>query len=389
MLYLKVGTMVTTESELEEKIKKLLIPKTSEVKRKANGILKYDYLVPGGPYDQLWDWDAYFIGKAISTWLPSEAIYMKNTVLNILEVASDDGFCPGCIRPDGFSKTLRQTKPFAAQGAYFASIKLNDFSWIKPYYEKLKKLVLFRENDSNYEKYGLCAWWNAMESGADNDVSLISDKECSVLSPDLNTFLYLDYDCFSKIAEELGFFEDKVMFYEKSQTIKENINKLLWCEEDDTYYCFDIYKNNFIRAVSYTSMLPLYAGMVEAHRAKKFIERYVLKEVKLLSPFGVRTLNKQHSSYNNENIIYPCSNWQGPVWVIVNYMYCISLSRYGYKEEALDIAHRVIKMCINDIKITGGMHESYSGDTGEPLAAPNFISWNLLLINLCEEIREL
>lgn len=381
--------MYEKQSEIEEKIKKLLIPKTAEVKRKSSGILKHDYLVPGGPYDQLWDWDAYFIGKAISTWIPSEAIYMKNTVLNILEVANDDGFCPGCITPDGLSKTLKQTKPFVAQGAYLSSQKLKDFSWIKPYYEKLKNLVLFREKEdsSNFKKYGLCAWWNAMESGADNDVSLISDKESSILSPDLNTFLYFDYDCFSKIAKELGFNEDEVIFHEKSEKIKENMNKLLWCQEDDAYYCFDIYKNDFVRVISYTSILPLYAGIVEVSKAKRFIEKYVLNEDKLLSPFGIRSLNREDRLYNNENIIYPYSNWQGPVWPIINYMYCISLSRYGYKEQALDIAHRVIRTCLKDLETTGGMHENYSGETGEPLAAPNFISWNLLLMNLCDEIR--
>ena len=31
------------------------------------------------------------------------------------------------------------------------------------------------------------------------------------------------------------------------------------------------------------------------------------------------------------------------------------------------------------------MHKDYNTETGEPLAAPNFISWNLLVANMLKE----
>lgn len=375
-------------TQLENKIKELLLPKTVEIKRKASGFLKYDYLVPGGPYNQLWDWDAYFMGKALSMWIPSEAIYLKNIVKNILKFTDEKGFCPGCLKPDGPSKSLRQIKPFIAQSAYLASTKLGDFTWLKPYYEKLKLLVLYREKNSYHEEIGLCSWWNAMESGADNDIALISTEDNSIISPDLNAFLYLEYECFSRISREIGFIEDSKEFIQKCSKLKENLNKYLWCDEDDTYYCFDIIKKKFVRAVTYTCTVPMYAGIVDNKRAERFIKRYMLNEDKLWSCYGLRTLTKDYKNYNNENIIMPYSNWQGPVWPIANYIYCLGLARYGYKKEALDIAHRVIKLCVDDIEALGGMHENYNAETGEPLAAPNFISWNLLLMNLCDEIRE-
>ena len=33
--------------------------------REPNGTLKNPYLVPGGPYDQSWDWDSVFTGLAL------------------------------------------------------------------------------------------------------------------------------------------------------------------------------------------------------------------------------------------------------------------------------------------------------------------------------------
>ena len=34
----------------------------SKVIRRANGALPYDYVVPSGVYEELWDWDALFTG---------------------------------------------------------------------------------------------------------------------------------------------------------------------------------------------------------------------------------------------------------------------------------------------------------------------------------------
>jgi alpha,alpha-trehalase len=228
-----------------------------------------------------------------------------------------------------------------------------------------------------------------MESGADNDIALISTEENSIISPDLNAFLYLEYECFSKISRELGFTKDSEDFIDKCSRLKGNINKYLWCDEEDTFYCYDSVQKKFVRVVTYTCAVPLYAGIVDDTKAKRFIERYMLNEDKLWSCYGLRTLTKDNKKYNNENIIKPYSNWQGPVWPIANYIYCLGLARYEYKVEALDIAHRVINLCINDIETSGGMHENYSSETGEPLAAPNFISWNLLMMNVCDEIRDL
>lgn len=372
----------------EEEIKKLLIPKTSQVKRKSQGVLKHDYLVPSGPYDQQWDWDAFFIGMAISTWIPTEAAYLKNITCNIMEQADDEGFCPGCLKPEGPTKVLKHVKPFVAQGAYLASERLHDYSWLKEYYTVLKKVVGYRERISWHKVYGLASWWDAMESGADNNVSLFNYPENSIIAPDLNTFLYLEYRAFAKISEELGYVSESTEFLEKSEKIKQAINQYLWCEEDGIYHTLNTKDGSFIKHISYSGVVPLWAYIPDEKRARILIEQNVLCPDKLYSPHGIRTLAVGDKFYNQENIITPYSNWQGPVWPIANYLHILGLQHYGYKKEAKEIARRVCENCIRDIKMSGGMHECYNADTGESLAAPDFISWNLLLMNLPEELTQ-
>jgi alpha,alpha-trehalase len=380
--------MESEREALKKEILERLVEKTGYIKRKAQGMLKHDYLVPEGPYFQQWDWDAFFMGMALSSWIPSEAVYLKNITLNILEMADEEGFCPGCLTPDGPSKTLKHIKPFTAQGAFIASEKLGDYSWIEPYYEKLKKIVLYRQKHYWHEEYGLASWWDAMESGADNNIAIQGYKENTVLAPDLNTYIFLEYKAFANIARSLGYEDENEEFLRKAEQISENINKYLWCREDKAYYTFDTVKKTFIKRISFSSMIPLWARLAPMDRAKVFIEGYMLKPEKLWSDYGIRSLSRDDLDFNQANIIKPCSNWQGPVWPIANYLHCHSLSSYGYKEEALENAQKVIRLCIKDLDTSGGMHENYNSETGEPLAAPGFASWNMLLMNLIGELEE-
>ncbi|MFA6354056.1 MAG: hypothetical protein WCW93_03940, partial [Candidatus Paceibacterota bacterium] len=206
--------------DLAIEIKKLLSAKKAEVKRKATGYLKHDYLVPAGPYQEQWDWDGFFIGMCLASEIPSEAIYLKNWSLNYLEHIGKDGFIPGLVTPQGIDKRLKHIKPFLAQGVYFSSRFLNDFSWLKPYWSSLKKAVLYREKIYFDSKRGLGAWHDGMESGADNNVAVLNYPNGSVLAVDLNSFLYREYIAISEIAKNLGLKKDQQVFSDKAKKIK-------------------------------------------------------------------------------------------------------------------------------------------------------------------------
>jgi alpha,alpha-trehalase len=357
----------------------------NKVKRKAQGALPYDYLVPGGVYEEQWDWDAFFMGMAISSQNPKEAIYLKNWVLNFIHNAREDGYTPGCVTPKGRDERLNQLKPFLAQGAYYASQFIQDFNWLEAHYAKLKTIILYREKNLWNKKYNLAVWFNSMESGADNNLAALDFPDKTVIATDLNSYLYLEYIALSLIAKKLKNQKDEKIFKQKSQDIKKNINKYLWSEEDSAYYNLDSRNGKFIKRISFNSFHPLWTHIAPPKRAQKFIEKYAINPKKLWSEYGIRTLSKDDPGYNNINMIKPHSNWQGPIWPIANYIYMHSLLNYKYQKKAIDLAKKITKICLLDIEKTGGMHENYNAETGEPLAAPNFISWNLLVANMLKE----
>jgi alpha,alpha-trehalase len=360
----------------------------SRVIRKANGALPYDYIVPSGVYEELWDWDGFFIGLHLISNDRTDGVYLKNWCLNFLTYTEPDGQTPGGIRPwAGRDARLYHIKPLLGQAAFYASLSLGDFGWVEPVWEKMKSAVTYRERKMSDAATGLVKWWDSLESGADNDAALIRTYHSSIAGVDVNAFMVLDYRAMAIIAERLARRQDAAAFQERARRLAEAINVHLWDPKDGTYYAFDTGERARRRHITYSNQVALWAEVASKEQAKAVIERYLLEPGKLWSPHGLRSLAADDPLYNNENVIKPYSNWEGPIWPHANWMFMHALIRYGYGEAALQIAERVTRLCLDDLAQNGMMHENYHAETGAPLAAPNFISWNLLVAQMIEEAR--
>jgi len=374
--------METTSKNVRQKLDYSLC----QIKRPAQGVLRHDYLVPGGPYNEQWDWDAFFMGVALLAEDASEAIYLKNWTLNYLDNAAEDGKVPGCITPQGADRRLNHMKPFLAQGAYLAGKTLNDFSWLAAQWDTFVSVLTYRKRSLWNEKYNLAVWHDSMESGADNNVAALDFPDKSVIGTDLNAFLFREYMAASFLAKKLDYKAEGKLFEEEATQIKKGMERLLWNEENQIFYNLFVNSGEHIKRVSYSCFVPLWAGLAPSVQAgKNCIERYLLSEEHMKSPYGLRTLSKSDEEYNNVNMIKPHSNWQGPVWPIANYIYMHALLNYRFKDQACELAESTCRLVLRDIENTGGMHENYDAETGEPLAAPNFVSWNILVRNMLDE----
>ena len=354
------------------------------IKRPASGALAYDYLCPGGPYDEQWDWDGFFMGVGLAARDARDALYLRNWCLNFILNAAPDGHTPGVMTPAGRDPRLNHMKPFLAQGAYLASRFMGDFAWITPHYERLRTVVDYRERHLWNREHDLGLWFNAMESGADNNPAFTA-ADCCTVGADLNTFIQREYTAMAAIAAQLGRSADAARYRDRAQAVRTGIQSALWSEQDNTYYNLDASTGAHMRTITYSNFVPLWAGLASPGRGESQIRRYLVNPLKMWSPWGGRTLAADDPGYNNVNMIKPFSNWQGPVWPIANYLYLHALLNYGFDQQALDLARRVMQLCLDDILASGGMHENYDAETGQPLAAPGFVSWNVLVCNMLDE----
>ena len=106
------------------------------------------------------------------------------------------------------------------------------------------------------------------------------------------------------------------------------------------------------------------------------------------SPFGIRSLSKASEYYNQARWGNPSphgdrrrltnSNWQGPVWIPLNWFVFHALLRYAFTSEARTLADDTQKVLAGCIEQFGYMRENFHAETGEGLYADHFASWNIL-----------
>ena len=82
------------------------------------------------------------------------------------------------------------------------------------------------------------------------------------------------------------------------------------------------------------------------------------------------------------------SCWLGPIWGISNYMVFDGLVKYGFHQQAADLAKKTILLFGQDIEKNGEMHEYYHPETGEGVNNPGFQNWNLLSLNMFDWLKE-
>ncbi|MEJ2008213.1 MAG: trehalase family glycosidase [Acidobacteriota bacterium] len=345
------------------------------------GLLKYPYLVPSGPYFQLFDWDSYFMGVALS--YDGKGEPLANSVRNFLsfvgENANDTGYVPREIAPDGLWALPEMCKPFLAQAAYRASLTMGSVEWLKPWYKKLAETLQFWENTRRAPD-GFFLWFNGVESGVDNNPAVVDRPADVTEGVDLQCYIYREYVAMSLLAAKLGYTKDTAGYKARADALRAKIRDDMWSGTEGTFLNIDARTGRKIHILTWTDFVPLWAGIATRAQARRMINEHILNPKEFWAPYGIRTLSPDESLYDPHR-----GYWRGPVWVISNYLIMHGLMNYGYTKEAQQVAGRTQELLLRDLEKTGGMNECYNPEQGTPLAGGHFVSWDLLGKHMVEE----
>ena len=320
----------------------------------------------------------------------------------IMAFQTEDGFTPNCIKSDGAWMPERKfhAQPYLAQNAAIYYSLSKDADFVKSIYPKLEAYLnyYFREM---YSENGLYCWHKTYMSGIDDEISGTIFPLNTILAADLNAWLVQECKAMAYLAENLLLPSGN--YAEKAKMMTDAINTYLWDEELGTYGNYNLVAKRV--QISYGSdPLPgetgkycfmscvtfplLYTGIIPQERAERMIRQYLISEEHFLSNYGLRSISKKSEFYGNaiwgnpprfgEPEQLTLSNWQGPVWVIANFFAIIGLMRYNFSNEAELITERLLKNMALHIEKMGFMRENYCGETGVPLYADYFASWNIL-----------
>lgn len=355
--------------------------------RPPAGILPYPYLIPGAHYFQLFDWDTYFMGLALSYQHRGQALadsvrdFLHFTGHNDAYPASGDypGYTPREIAPQGFWSLPEMCKPFLAQMALRASLTLHSAAWLRPYWPRLQATLAYWR-DARQAPDGLFTWFDGVESGVDNSPAVSSRPADRTEGVDLACYLVREYRAMAALATMLDKPADAASYAVRARALTHLIQTRLWSAKDGTFYDRDSRGGQFIRVPEWTNLSPLWARVATPAQARTLITRHVLDPAEFWSPFGIRTLAPESPDYDAAG-----GYWRGPVWIVANYTVMHGLMNYGYRRAARQLASRTARMVLRDAQTTGGMHECYDPRTGRGEAQGHFVSWDLLAAHMVTE----
>ena len=398
--------------------------------REAGQSLVYPFLAPGSSQylDMLWDWDSWLSNVALRQILlengndkdREEALkYEQGCVLNALHYGGMDGWIPIWIERDAPSREemlkkrnpwkSNMHKPTIAQHAAFIVRNMDgDAEWLREEFYKLQAFVCKYLNHHRHHTTGLMYWQTDEAIGVDNDPSTFYRPHGSSGSIFLNALMYRELLAMEYLADCLNMGEIADSFRKEADGLKIQVQEHCWDPRDGFYYSVDLnllpvekpdveglmpgdlflhvgqprnYDCLIQRFSVWSGFMAMWSGIATQEQAKEMVEKHFHDKRSFNSPSGIRTLSPLEKMYNVRASGNP-SSWQGPIWINVNYLVFRGLVKYGFVEEAKELAEKTVLLLGKDYERFGALHEYYLPDNGEPVLNKGFQNWNLLVLNM-------
>lgn len=381
--------------------------------------LKYPFVDPGSVYNgNLWDWDSFWAIYGLMTldkgtlpegWL----VHGKGNVLNFLDHQLEDGYIPMMIEThknekipwlnrehlDGVPHNMH--KPFLCQQALLISEADGDFSWISSHIHQLENYFSCYRRLYLHENTDLYVWKDDIMIGMDNDPASFGRTPGTTANIFLNSFMVRELQAMETLCRKTGLEETSDKYKLQAEELIRAVNAESWDPRDRFFYSVDVdvstrtydwihqglgvfWKSLPIRIQTWSGFLPLWAGFADADQAEA-MRRHFNRPESFRAPGGLRTLSREEKMYNLEATNNP-SNWLGPVWIVASYCVFRGLLNYGFYQEARDLATDTLKLLAEDIQKTGTLHEYYNPESCEPVMNSGFVNWNILALNMYEEL---
>lgn len=257
------------------------------------------------------------------------------------------------------------------------------------------------ENNEGYRWRGRTLT-HCLASGLD-DYPRVLPADIAELNVDLLSWVGVMTKSMKIMASILNIEEDIKTYTKIEEDILENLNKLHWSTEENSYcdVSVDEDDNNIhVCYKGYVTLLPFMTKLVPGEDIEK-INHYIdilSDPEELWSDYGIRSLSKSSELYRSgENY------WRSPIWVQMNYLILDSLKHYHEVSsplllkaaaEKLRETYRALRLnVVNNVfrnwEKTGFIWEQYDDISGDSKGAKNFLGWTstvLLIMTMPEDI---
>ncbi|RXM46980.1 trehalase family glycosidase [Flavobacterium sp. YO12] len=351
--------------------------------------LKHGGLFPSYNYEWFhgfWAWDSWKHAAAVANY---DTELAKNQMRALFDYQEPNGFIPDCVYRNNLieENNYRNTKaPLAAWAIWQIYEKTKDAAFLKEFYPKLKLYHNWWYKERDHDQDGLCEFGSTdgtliagkWESGMDNAVRFDDSKilkngekafSLDQESVDLNSFLYAEKNYLSKMAQVLKLTKESKDWQDASTALKTKIQTQFWDASTGWFYDTTIDGKSLIKIMGCEGYLPIWAEVATPEQTK-LIKENMLNPAIFNTFVPLPTLAANHPKFKPEG-----GYWRGPIWLDQSYFGINGLEKYGYTNEANQLAHKLIHNADGVLDKGTSIRENYQPLTGKGLEAYNF-SWS-------------
>jgi hypothetical protein len=175
----------------------------------------------------------------------------------------------------------------------------------------------------------------------------------------LNSMYALDTEIMMLMARELALPLDSDKLGIRLEQLRKIINEKLWSEEDGMYLNRH-WDGRFSRRLSPENFYPLLAGLADENRANRMIKT-LRNPDKFWGDHLLPSVARDDPAFTGR------SPGRGAIWAPMNYLVYLGLKRYGFSDEAAELARKSLAITRAAVEKNGLFHDEFSSLDGKPL----------------------
>lgn len=305
-------------------------------------------------YIGVWLWDQFF--HALAYRHISEEL-AENQLRIVLDHQRNDGMLPDAIHDEGLITHLLApveadvTKPpLIAWTALKLYEKSGHLDFLQELYEPLVHLHEWWIKD-NLNPCGLCEYRHPFSSGLDD--SPLWDEGMPVVAPDLNTYIYIQWESLARIADLTGEPEDATRYRESAAQWVSRMIDVLWDEERGVFN--SLHDGQKDATLTPFNLMPLWTGHLPPAITHRLLDH--LTDPSMFWPtWPLPSVAVSDPKFNPEQM------WRGPTWANINYLFVEALQRVGQ----YDLARQLRRKTLDLIRQHTDIYEYYNPLSGLP-----------------------
>jgi len=167
----------------------------------------------------------------------------------------------------------------------------------------------------------------------------------------------------------------------KFQRTADLINRYMWDPKDKFYYNVSMSDNTFafegksLKRKELIGFLPMWAHVATKEQAGDLV-KHLTDPGQFWRRFGVPTLAANDPNYTP--FVDGCCRWNGPVWLLWDYIVMRGLRNYGYHDIARAVTERMMLAVTTQLSTNHRFWESYSPDYPVQESPSNYI-WDSIM----------